>query len=152
MGRVAGQVRGIAGLIAISLGVGLLARPVSAQDRGVIVLPDVPPIAVPSGQEVRWIDSITDTGGPEGLSLRFRFLAPQIGGPDPIAPDVALEDMAALCESFALPRLPALGPKPAQVVISLSDRVLPFGEADDEAVQYFEAYSVTDGACIWEMF
>jgi hypothetical protein len=152
MGRVAGQVWGVTGLISVGLGMALLARPVSAEDAGAIVLPDVPPIAVPSGQEVRWIDSITDTGGPEGLTLRFRFLAPQIGGPDPIGPEVALEDMAALCESFALQHLPTLGPQPAQVVISLSDRVVLFGEADDAAVQYFEAYSVADGVCNWEMF
>ena len=48
--------------------------------------------------------------------------------------------------------LPATGPQPSQIVISLSDRAVPFGEADPEATQFFEAYRVEGGACIWEMF
>ncbi|MDH5531341.1 MAG: DUF6497 family protein, partial [Paracoccaceae bacterium] len=33
-----------------------------------------------------------------------------------------------------------------------SDRVVPFGESDPEATQYFEAFSIADGTCIWEAF
>ena len=147
MGRGAGQRgRRWRGGIAAALGVLCLARPALAQDGG------GPAIAVPSGMEVHWIDTITDTQGPEGLTLRFRFLAPAIGGRQPLDPEMASVDMDALCNGFALPRISNLGPQPAQVVISLSDRVVPFGETDEEAVQFFQAYSIADGACVWEMF
>ena len=146
MGRAAGRMQGLARGFMVALLMSAFARPVSAQDgAGVLV-------AVPSGQEVRWIDTISDAPGPEGLTMRFRFLAPQIGGGDPLDPDLAATDMQALCDEFALPRLSVIGPRPAQVIISLSDRVVPFGETDEEAVQFFEAYSVVNGLCEWELF
>lgn len=110
-------------------------------------------IALPSGQTVTWIDTIHDAPGPEGLTLRFRFLAPAIareGGT--VTADEAQEDMQVLCDEYALPRIAGTGPQPSQIVISLSDREVPFGEPDPDATQYFEAYSIADGACRWEVF
>jgi hypothetical protein len=60
--------------------------------------------------------------------------------------------MAHLCQSYALPRLSETGPVPAQIIISLSDRPVPFGEASPEATQFFEAYRIEGDACIWEAF
>ena len=103
-------------------------------------------LAVPSGQVVTLIDTIQGATGPEGLTLRFRFLAPAItreGGT--ISAEQAQADMA-------LPRVPQSGPAIQQVIISLSDRPVLFGEADTEATQYFEAFSIADGTCIWEPF
>lgn len=111
------------------------------------------PIVVPSGQEVVWIETISDAQGPMGLTIRFRFLAPAIaaeGGT--VTPEAALEDMAYLCDTFALPRLSEMGPQPAEIVISMADRPLPFGVAEPEATQYFEAYRPEAGACIWEAY
>lgn len=110
-------------------------------------------IAVPSGQEITLQDVIWNEPGPLGLTLRFRFLAPQIardGGTIP--PEVALDDMLALCTAYALPRIDEFGPMPAQIIISLSDRAVPFGEPAPDATQFFEAYRIEDGACIWEMY
>ncbi|MCX7889072.1 MAG: DUF6497 family protein [Rhodobacteraceae bacterium] len=110
-------------------------------------------IAVPSAQEVTFLDTVQGAPGPEGLTVRFRFLAPAIareGGT--VGPEAALADMQALCDGFALPRLPATGPMPAQVIISLADRPVPFGEPAPEATQYFEAYAVVDGRCEREDF
>ncbi|MDH2325388.1 DUF6497 family protein [Cereibacter sp. SYSU M97828] len=107
------------------------------------------PIPVPSGQTVTLIDTVSDAAGPSGLTLRFRFLAPDLAG---VAYDLAAEDMRALCESYALPRMPQTGPKPQQIVISLADRSLPFGDSNPDATQFFEAFSVADGHCIWEPF
>ncbi|MCL7464992.1 DUF6497 family protein [Phaeovulum sp. NW3] len=126
-----GQVR-LAVLVALGL-------PVMARAADQIVLP--------SGQAVAWVETVRDAAGPMGLTLRFRFLAPQIGAAGNISAEEALEDMAYLCDSFVLPRLPDLGPQPAEVVISLSDRALDFGATDPEAVQYFEAFRIADGAC-----
>lgn len=110
-------------------------------------------IAVPSGQAVTFLESVLSAPGPEGLTQRFRFLAPAIareGGT--VAPEVALDDMAFLCETFALPRLPNQGPVAQQVVISLSDRPVPFGETDPEATQFFEAFRPDGAVCVWEGF
>lgn len=60
--------------------------------------------------------------------------------------------MEVLCNEFALPRLPATGPAPAQIIISLSDRAVAFGEPAPEATQFFEAYTIIDGRCQWEPF
>ncbi|RID93951.1 acetolactate synthase [Gemmobacter lutimaris] len=114
---------------------------------------DASPIAVPSGQPVTLLDVIWNEMGPDGLTLRFRFLAPQIaraGGSVDV--DTATTDMQALCESFALPRISDFGPVPQQVIISLSDMNVPFGETAPEATQFFEAFTIRDGACIWEMY
>ncbi|MGB8814706.1 MAG: DUF6497 family protein [Paracoccaceae bacterium] len=110
-------------------------------------------IAVPSGQPVTLQDVIWNAPGPEGLTLRFRFIAPQIAkDAGAIDFDTAVADMRALCDSYALPRISDLGPVPAQIIISFSDVPVAFGEAVPEATQFFEAFSVQDGVCIWEIF
>lgn len=147
MGCAAGQLRSLSRVaLAILTGIALV-RPASAEEAG-----GSAPIPVPSGEEVHWIETIRDSQGPAGLTLRFRFLAPGIGGESPVSQEAAQADMQALCDGFALSRVPGVGPKPAQIIISLSDRPVPFGETDDDAVQYFEAYSIEDGACVWELF
>jgi Family of unknown function (DUF6497) len=111
------------------------------------------PISVPSGQTITYVDTVQGAPGPEGLTVRFRFLAPAIardGGT--VAPDVAQEDMLVLCRTYALPRIANTGPQPAQVVISLSDRPVEFGVADEGATQFFDAFSIQDGDCILELF
>ncbi|MGP3695741.1 DUF6497 family protein [Rhodobacter sp. NSM] len=110
------------------------------------------PIPVPSGQEVTLLDTIWNEPGPAGLTFRFRFLAPAIAAGGEIDYDMAYADMLALCETYVLPRVADILPAPEQVIVSLSDRPLPFGEADPEAVQFFEAFSIQDGHCILEAF
>lgn len=126
--------------------------PVQA-DRELLLQGDSTIIAVPSGQPVTLLDVIWNAPGPEGLTLRFRFLAPQIareGGMVDV--DTAIADIQHLCESYALPRLADFGAPPAQVVISLSDRDVPFGETVPEATQYFEAFAIEDGTCVWQVY
>lgn len=145
MGRLGHELKG--GLTALSLWVAL---GVPAMAQASVAQASIP---VPSGQAVTWLDTINDAPGPEGLTIRFRFLAPAIaaaGGT--ISAEEALDDMAYLCENYALPRLPALGPRHGQIVISLSDRPVGFGQVDDSATQYFEAYSAENGICTWEMY
>lgn len=122
----------------------LLAVPAMAQDL----------VPVPSGQPVTLQDVVWNEPGPAGLTARFRFIAPEIaqdGGS--IDFDTAVADMDHLCNTYALPRLDTItGPRPAQVVISLSDIPVRFGEMTPEATQFFEAYAIVDGACVWEAF
>ncbi|WP_103332703.1 DUF6497 family protein [Pseudotabrizicola formosa] len=115
--------------------------------------PEAELIAVPSGQPVTLQDVIWNAPGPQGLAVRFRFVAPQIareGGTVPY--ETAAEDIVHLCQTYALPRLSAFGPQPTQIIISLADQPVPFGETAPEATQFFESFSHQDGHCILEMF
>lgn len=110
-------------------------------------------IAVPSGQPVMLHEVIGNVPGPEGLTLRFRFIAPQIaqdGGN--IDYDLASADMQHLCESYVLPRIAEYGPEPKQIIISLADRAVEFGDSAPDVTQFFDAYSYEDGICILEAF
>ncbi|MRX50072.1 hypothetical protein GI374_06315 [Paracoccus sp. S-4012] len=76
----------------------------------------------------------------------------------PADPDILLQDpvhadIAWICENWVLPRVAAdTAPRPAQIIISVSDRPTEFGAVDIEAVQLFEAFSISDDGrhCIWE--
>lgn len=111
------------------------------------------PVAVPSGQPVEFLEIVRDTKGTMGLTWRFRFVAPDISrGKDKIPFEDVTSDMDFLCNQYAVPRLPTMGPKPKQVIISLADEASEFGVASPEITQFFEAYSIQDNACIWEGF
>lgn len=107
-------------------------------------------VAVPSGQPVFFHEMLWDRPG-VGLVYRFRFVAPEIGSEGREFEDV-MGDMEFLCQEYALPRLAETGPKPSQVVISLSQSEVEFGQAAPEVVQFFEAYRIEGGICIWEIF
>jgi hypothetical protein len=106
-------------------------------------------LVVPSGQTVTLQEVIWNVPGVQGLTLRFRFVAPDLASLDV---EAALVDMQALCDTYAAPKLTDFGPVPEQIIISLADAPRPFGEVAPDAVQYFEAYRIENGACIWEMF
>ncbi len=134
----------------ISAPLGLLALAASALHAGEAGEVAIP---VPSGQHVEWMETIWDQPGPAGLAVRFRFLAPAIaresGG---IAPDLIAQDMQHLCDHYALPRIADTGPRPAQIIISLSSAPAEFAVADPAVTQFFEAYSPAGGTCQWEAF
>lgn len=120
------------------------AAPLSGADAG-----DLPAITTPSGLTVTFLDVITDAPG-LGLAYRFRFLAPDL---DPDMDYMVAEgDMAHLCRSYALPRLPEIGPQPSQVVITLSTRAIPFGDIAPDVVQFFEVYAPENDDCVWQAF
>jgi hypothetical protein len=106
-------------------------------------------IAVPSGREVRLIDVVTNAPGPAGAVARFRFLAPGLTAAEVGA---SADDMQALCDSYALPRIDGMVPEPQQIIVSLSAEAVPFGQAAPDVVQFFEAYRVEGDTCIWEPF
>ena len=136
---------GLAGMAAMAVWV--LMRPAPEAPGAAGALP------VPSGQVVTYLDTIQAAPGPEGLTIRFRFIAPAIardGGT--VTAEAAQEDMEWLCQNYALSRLPTTGPVPEQVVISLSDRPVEFGAPAPEATQLFVAFSVEDATCYWEAF
>ncbi len=110
---------------------------------------------VPSGQAVTLGEVlIDDRSGKVGETwVRFRFIAPQIGDQGGDVPyDTAAADMDHLCQNLVLPYLAQYALEPARVVISLSDRPVPFGTSAPDATQYFEAYRPENTLCIWEAF
>jgi hypothetical protein len=147
--------RGVLLLLTITLlgGVALLSWRLWPAPAPAAVALDGVPVEVPSGQQVVWVETIQGERSAAGLAYRFRFVAPGIardGGT--VSEDQAQADMQALCDTFALERLPATGPMPEQVIISLSDRPVPFGEPAPEATQFFEGYRIEAGKCVWELY
>lgn len=117
----------------------LLATPLSAAD-------------VPSGQEVVLHEVLVDAQD-TATYLRFRFLAPQIAAGDgQVTYEVAGQDMMHLCASVALPYMADYALAGDKIVISFMDRITEFGQADPDAVQYFEQFRPEDGVCMWDEF
>lgn len=109
-------------------------------------------VETPSGQVVTLSEILLDEN-PGELWVRFRFLAPQIApGDDAIPADIAAVDMQALCDEMAVPFVVDNAIEPARIVVSFSDRDVPFGQSDPDATQFFELFSLQNSACIWEEF
>ncbi len=104
-------------------------------------------VALKSGGTAVLQEIVTSVPGTEGATARFRFVLPGLR-----AGEDRGDDMQTLCDDFALSRIEGMIPSPQQIVISLADRDLPFGEPAPDAVQFFEAYRVQGGHCIWDMF
>ena len=110
-------------------------------------------LTLPSGEKVTLIEVLNNVPGNDGLAVRYRFLAPQIarkGGT--VDGDTAGSDMEWICNNYALKRLPTNGPQPVEIIISMSDMDVPFGEEHPEATQFFNSYAITNGSCEWEMY
>lgn len=109
------------------------------------------PLSVPSGQAVNFLELLRDED--DGSPLRrLRFIAPDLANVDF---DGRMADLEYLCSEVGLPWLRSLedgAPEGVRIVVSLSERAVPFGEAAPETVQVFEAFTVEDGRCMWEMF
>jgi len=107
-------------------------------------------VELPSGAVAHLQEVVTDRPG-GGLVYRFRFV---IDGFTAEADklEMVMGDMDHLCAEYALPRVPAVGPQPSLIIISLASDESPFGEITPGILQVFEAYSIENGACIWEAF
>lgn len=107
---------------------------------------------LPSGRSADLRDILLEQVGSETWA-RFRFVSDELDEDVAQAGSEEIEtDMAALCSGHALPYLKENALEAEIVVISVSDRDVPFGESDPQAVQFFEAYRVSDGSCQWEPF
>lgn len=103
-------------------------------------------LALPSGltatlQEVIWQD---------GPVARFRYAAPGFDGDSSL--ETVQADLAHLCNAHAAPRVLAEAAGDARIVVSLADGPSEFGVFDPDVTQVFEAYTLENGACIWEPF
>ena len=107
-------------------------------------------VAVPSGQSVELIEMRWDAPVEGALWLRLRFLAPQIG--TEFSFTQVENDLAHLCRTVGLPLVDREGRVVELIIVSLSDRPLPFGQTDPQAVQFFESFRPEGKTCTWEPF
>lgn len=106
--------------------------------------------AVPSGLDLTLLEQFVEAQ-PDGTAwARFRFVAPELDAG--VGYGTIAEDFPHLCAEYALPRLRDAEETVSQVVISLSSRPVEFGATVPDIVQYFEAFSIENGLCIWEAF
>ena len=113
------------------------------------VAQDAAMLDVPSNQPIKVLEYLSDMDA-IGTVLRARYLAPTLTGSDDI--DAVLDDMAVLCESDAISIRETMDPAPTRIIVSLSSEPVDFGASVSDVTQYFEAYRVEDGRCIWELF
>ena len=91
-------------------------------------------LALPSGGEVVLHEVLLDDLSGQTWA-RFRFVAPGIAAPGSVDDDSGYDDMSYLCDKVAVPYLAENHLVPDRVVISLADRVVPFGYSDPGAAQ-----------------
>lgn len=107
-------------------------------------------LAVPSGQTVSLEEKLVLP--PDDRILYLGFLAPSIGGDYAVSFDRASEDMDVLCERVGIAeagKLIGQGVRIDEVVVRLMERMVPYGEVDQEAAQYLNAYDISGGTCVW---
>lgn len=105
------------------------------------------PVAVPSGQPLELIEAFWDLADEGTPTFRLRFLAPEIGAGRDFS-DVE-GDFSHICQTLALPNVPPERDG-ALIVVSLSERPVPFGTFDPEVTQFFEGFRAENGTCVWE--
>lgn len=107
-------------------------------------------VVLPSGQSVSLMQVLVDE---DQATVRFRFLAPEIGPAEPARTyDDVADDLPWLCDNLAVPVLDAVGLEVSGIVISLADRFIEFGNSDPSVTQFFEPFSLSEGACLVEQF
>ncbi len=111
------------------------AGPAAAQD-----------FTTPSGLGVSIAEVMADDG-----TVRLRLLAPHLGQAGAAYDDIS-RDFVWICETQVIPALAENGLAPRNIVISIADRPVPFGETDPGAVQFFEGFTVSGDTCVWELY
>lgn len=109
------------------------------------------PMAAPSGFDVTLHDVIYEEQPYSGEMLVIvRLLAPAIASP--VLAANLQGDMQWACETWGLPAADALASDADRIVVELMAAPVPRGEPAPDTRQFFETYSLQDGACIWELF
>jgi Family of unknown function (DUF6497) len=109
-------------------------------------------VPVPSGQPVTLQDVVWSIAPFQPIRLRFRFVAPEIrvGGTVDFA--AAAEDMMALCRGFARATMATEGRITDEIIISMAEKPVAFGETLPDVVQFFEAFKIEGDTCTREIY
>lgn len=106
-------------------------------------------LRLPSGHEAVPHDSYweEDTG-----TLRLRFIVKAVADPAYGGDDSAVfADMEWLCADTGLAMIAADGNPWEGVTVTMMAEPVEFGRSAPDVVQFFEAFAVADGTCIWEV-
>jgi len=101
---------------------------------------------IPSGLTPHLFDMRIEA---EAGIARFRFVLPELAT---VGHDAVAGDFQWLCANWALPELAANGWTAQTVIVSISDREMPLGAVDHDAMQFFEGFDIATGTCEWEVF
>lgn len=82
--------------------------------------------------------------------LRLRFVAPQISDTEKFGFEKLEADFEYLCTVSGLKIAKRSAPKLEQIIVSISSDPIALGETVPSVAQYFDAFSVVDGTCIWD--
>ena len=117
---------------------------------GVMALPLRAELALPSGLEALLLEGFVEIQPDGARWARFRYVMPGLAAG--AAYDSVQMDFVTLCDAQALPLLASEGEDVSQVVVSLMDKPLEFGQSDPGTIQFFEMFTIRDNRCIWEEF
>lgn len=107
------------------------------------------PVRAPSGHAPELVEVLLDAAA---ATARFRFVLPRdADGAAPGHAEIA-PDFGWICATYAAPALARGGWEARQIVLSFSDREIPFGMVDPDVMQYFEAFRVEGDACLLEPY
>ncbi len=129
----------IVGLAVVGAALAVVA-PAISQDRAP---------TVPSGIVLSLHEVLEDVQPDGALWLRLRYVAPDLTVDQH---QRMVDDFAALCDSQALAYTPEQGRPASQAVISIASAEVDFGASAPDITQFFEAFRLENGTCIWEIF
>lgn len=106
----------------------------------------------PSGQTVDLLETLVEPQLYDGsVWLIVRVLAPGLGSGQ-VDDALAQADMDWACETWGLAAAAAQPEPPLRIVVQMMDQIVPRGETNMDATQYFAGYSIETGSCILELF
>ncbi|MFY0692121.1 MAG: hypothetical protein JXR14_09405 [Paracoccaceae bacterium] len=111
------------------------------------------PTRAPSGLELAAPEVIYEPKGVRSESaktVRLRYVAPELGDSLRFGFDAVEQDFSYLCETHALPLVAKSAPQAELVIISMAAEAISLGESAPDVVQFFEAFQIVNGKCIWE--
>lgn len=104
---------------------------------------------MPSGMNHELQDVIYE---PQGAHInvvqvvRLRYVQPEIADRGFEAVEA---DFQYLCDTDGLKYRAKSAPNAAQIIVSISSEPIEFGATAPEVVQFIDAFSVENGACVW---
>lgn len=108
------------------------------------------PIAVPSGQALSLFEK--QVIPPENKILYLGFVAPALAGEYGVTFDRASVDMDTICSDLGIGlagKLIGDGLRIDEIVVRLMERPIAYGEVDETAAQFLNAYDISGGTCEW---
>ena len=82
--------------------------------------------------------------------VRLRYVAVEIADESAMGFEKIEGDFKWLCQTDGIARRDKSAPNAEQIVISIASEPVAFGEIAPSVVQYFDAFRIENGDCIWD--